>query len=122
MKKILNKDVSNVVDEMLLGYLTAYKSFYKKVDGFNAFYYRGHREKKVALVVGGGSGHEPMFSGFCGAGLADAVACGNICASPNPQLIKEAAKSVDHYVNSFIKLMPDIDRKPMPVVKLIRIP
>ena len=37
MKKILNKDVSNVVDEMLLGYLTAYKSFYKKVDGFNAF-------------------------------------------------------------------------------------
>lgn len=53
MKKILNKDVSNVVDEMLLGYLTAYKSFYKKVDGFNAFYYRGHREKKVALVVGG---------------------------------------------------------------------
>ena len=66
MKKILNKDVSNVVDEMLLGYLTAYKSFYKKVDGFNAFYYRGHREKKVALVVGGGSGHEPMFSGFCG--------------------------------------------------------
>ena len=54
MKKILNKDVSNVVDEMLLGYLTAYKSFYKKVDGFNAFYYRGHREKKVALVVGGG--------------------------------------------------------------------
>ena len=95
MKKILNKDVSNVVDEMLLGYLTAYKSFYKKVDGFNAFYYRGHREKKVALVVGGGSGHEPMFSGFCGAGLADAVACGNVCASPNPQLIKEAAKSVD---------------------------
>ena len=36
-----------------------------------------------------------MFSGFCGAGLADAVACGNVCASPNPQLIKEAAKSVD---------------------------
>ena len=95
MKKILNKDVSNVVDEMLLGYLTAYKSFYKKVDGFNAFYYRGHREKKVALVVGGGSGHEPMFSGFCGAGLADAVACGNVCASPNPELIMEAAKAVD---------------------------
>lgn len=37
MKKILNKDVSNVVDEMLLGYLTAYKSFYKKVDGFHKY-------------------------------------------------------------------------------------
>ena len=62
MKKILNKDVSNVVDEMLLGYLTAYKSFYKKVDGFNAFYYRVHREMKVALVVGVGFDHEIMIS------------------------------------------------------------
>ncbi|MGN0413481.1 MAG: dihydroxyacetone kinase subunit DhaL [Lachnospiraceae bacterium] len=94
-KKILNADVSNVVDEMLLGYLTAYKKYYKKVDNYNAFYYRNHRKDKVALVIGGGSGHEPMFSGFCGAGLADAVACGNVCASPNPELIKEAAKSVE---------------------------
>lgn len=95
MKKILNADVSNVVDEMLAGYLTAYRNFYKKVEGYNAFFYRGHRKNKVALVIGGGSGHEPLFSGFCGAGLADAVACGNICASPNPELIKEAAKSVE---------------------------
>ena len=94
-KKILNADVSNVVHEMLLGYLTAYKRYYKKVDNYNAFYYRNHRKDKVALVIGGGSGHEPMFSGFCGAGLADAVACGNVCASPNPELIKEAAKSVE---------------------------
>lgn len=95
MKKILNSDVSNVVDEMLLGYLTAYRNYYKKVDGYNAFTYRGSRKNKVALVIGGGSGHEPMFSGFCGAGLADAVACGNVCASPNPQLIKEAGKAVE---------------------------
>lgn len=95
MKKILNSDVSNVVDEMLLGYLTAYRNFYRKVDGYNAFTYRGHRKNKVALVIGGGSGHEPMFSGFCGAGLADAVACGNVCASPNPQLVKEAGMAVD---------------------------
>lgn len=95
MKKILNSDVSNVVDEMLLGYLTAYRNYYKKVDGYNAFTYRGKREGKVALVIGGGSGHEPMFSGFCGAGLADGVACGNVCASPNPQLIKEVGKAVE---------------------------
>lgn len=95
MKKILNADVSNVVDEMLLGYLTAYRNYYKKVEGYNAFTYRGKREDKVALVIGGGSGHEPMFSGFCGAGLADGVACGNVCASPNPQLIKEVGKAVD---------------------------
>ena len=82
MKKILNADVSNVVEEMLAGYLWAYKKYYKKIGDYNAFQYRAGRKDKVALVIGGGSGHEPLFSGYCGAGLADAVACGNICASP----------------------------------------
>lgn len=95
MKKILNSDVSNVVEESLAGYLLAYKKYYKKVGDFNAFSYRGARKDKVAIVIGGGSGHEPLFTGYCGAGLADAVACGNVCASPNPELIKMAAKSVD---------------------------
>ncbi len=94
-KKILNKDVSNVVEESLVGYLTAYRKYYKKVGEYNAFTYRANRKDKVALVIGGGSGHEPLFTGYCGAGLADAVACGNICASPNPELIMEAAKAVD---------------------------
>ena len=95
IKKILNADVSNVVEEMLSGYLFAYKKYFKKIGEYNAFMYKGHRKDKVALVIGGGGGHEPLFSGFCGAGLADAVACGNICASPNPELISEAAKAVD---------------------------
>jgi dihydroxyacetone kinase len=95
MKKILNADVSNVVDEMLAGYLSAYKRYYKRIGEYNAFKYKGHRKDKVALVIGGGSGHEPLFSGYCGAGLADAVACGNICASPNPELISETAKAAD---------------------------
>ena len=94
-KKILNKDVSNVEEESLTGYLMAYKKYYKKIGEYNAFQYRGHRKDKVALVIGGGSGHEPLFTGYCGAGLADAVACGNICASPNPELIMMAAKAVD---------------------------
>ena len=95
MKKILNADTSNVVEEMLSGYLSAYHRYYEKIEGYNAFKYRSHRKNKVALVIGGGSGHEPLFSGYCGAGLADAVACGNICASPNPELIMETAKAVD---------------------------
>lgn len=95
MKKILNADVSNVVEEMLSGYLSAYKKYYKKIGEYNAIRYRNNRKDKVALVIGGGSGHEPLFSGYCGAGLADAVACGNICASPNPELIAETAKAVD---------------------------
>lgn len=94
-KKILNKDVSNVVEESLAGYLMAYRKYYKKIGEYNAFFYKGKRKDKVALVIGGGSGHEPLFTGFCGAGLADAVACGNVCASPNPELIFETAKAVD---------------------------
>ena len=95
MKKILNADVSNVVEEMLQGYLLAYRRYYKRVGDYNAIVYRDHRKDKVALVIGGGSGHEPMFSGFCGAGLADGVACGNICASPNPELVRAAGAAVD---------------------------
>lgn len=95
MKKILNKDVTNVVDEMLAGFILAYRKHYQKLGEYNAVKYRHHRKNKVALVTGGGTGHEPLFSGFCGQGLADAVACGNICASPNPELIFETAKAVD---------------------------
>ncbi len=95
MKKILNADVSNVVEEMLQGYLLAYRHFYKRVKEYHAIVYRGHRKDKVALVIGGGSGHEPMFTGFCGAGLADGVACGNICTSPNPDLVRAAGAAVD---------------------------
>ncbi len=94
-KKILNKDVSNVVEESLSGFLSAYRKYYKKIGEYNAMMYRGHRQDKVALVIGGGSGHEPLFPGFCGAGLADAVCCGNVCTSPNPELAYETAKAVD---------------------------
>lgn len=95
VKKILNEDSTNVVEEMLNGYLLAYRKYYKKIGEYNAFKYRAARKDKVAIVIGGGSGHEPLFSGFCGSGLADAVACGNVCASPNPELIAETAKAVD---------------------------
>lgn len=94
MKKIINKD-SDLVDEMLEGFIAAYSRYYERIPDSNAFIYKGRRKNKVSLVIGGGSGHEPLFSGFAGKGLADAVACGNIFASPNPQLIAEAAKAVD---------------------------
>lgn len=95
MKKIMNPN-SDVVEEMFRGYLSAYSRYYTGLpDGQHGFYYNQRRKNKVSLVIGGGSGHEPLFSGFVGAGLADAAACGNIFASPNPQLICETAKAVD---------------------------
>lgn len=95
IKQFFNADVSNCVEHSITGYVAAYKRLYGKLKNYNAIYYRNHRKDKVAIVIGGGSGHEPLFPGYCGQGLADAVACGNICASPNPQLIYETAKSVD---------------------------
>lgn len=94
MRKIINEP-DHVVDEMMEGYTSAYSRYYEKHPEVNGVIARQRRKGKVALVIGGGSGHEPMFSGFVGKGLADAAACGNIFASPDPNTIYETAKTVD---------------------------
>lgn len=91
-KKILNKDVSNVVEESLAGYLMAYRKYYKKVGEYNAFTYKGHRKDKVALVIGGGSGHEPLFTGYCEQDLLSSCNVEMFVHLLNPELIMEAAK------------------------------
>jgi dihydroxyacetone kinase-like protein len=91
-KKIINTP-DNVVPEMMEGFIAAYSRYYEQVPGVNGVLYRRRRNNKTALVIGGGSGHEPMFSGFVGKGLADAAACGNIFASPDPFTICETAKA-----------------------------
>ncbi|HEX7198025.1 MAG TPA: dihydroxyacetone kinase subunit DhaK, partial [Dongiaceae bacterium] len=48
---------------------------------------------KVGLVVGGGSGHEPAFAGYVGPGMADAAACGNLFASPPPNVVLAAIRA-----------------------------
>lgn len=95
MRKIIN-DADNVVSEMMEGFVGAYSRYFQKHPEVNAILSRQKRQDKVALVIGGGSGHEPMFGGFVGKGLADAAACGNIFASPDPNTIYEAAKAVDN--------------------------
>lgn len=94
MKKIINSGAT-VVEELISGYVKAYPRYYERIGDINAFMYKNRRKNKVSLVIGGGTGHEPLFSGFCGQGMADAVANGNIFASPNPQLICDTAKAVN---------------------------
>lgn len=84
----------NVVSESLEGFIQCYSRFYVTHPEVNAVISRHPRKNKVVLVIGGGSGHEPMFGGFVGRGLADAAACGNIFASPDPGTIYEAAMAV----------------------------
>ncbi len=50
---------------------------------------------KVALVSGGGSGHEPMHGGFVGLGMLDAACPGEVFTSPTPDQVLEAAKAVN---------------------------
>lgn len=94
MRKIINHP-DHVVREMMEGYIAAYGRYYAKHPRVNGVILKQHRKDKVALVIGGGSGHEPMFSGFVGKGLADAAACGNFFASPDPNTVYETAKAVD---------------------------
>lgn len=94
MRKIINSP-DKVVEEMMDGFISAYGRYYKKHPDVNGVILKQNRQDKVALVIGGGSGHDPMFPGFVGKGLADAAACGNIFASPDPNTIYETAKAVD---------------------------
>ena len=93
MKKIIN-NADSVVQEMMTGFIAAHSRYYDMHPEVNGIIYKNRRKKKVALVVGGGSGHEPMFSGFVGKGLADGAACGNIFASPDPNTIFATAGAV----------------------------
>ena len=84
VKKIINRP-QDVTNELFEGFLLAYgdKYKYKRVAGVRGFTVAGKKEK-TALLVGGGSGHEPLFTGLAGGGMADAIAAGDIFASPDP--------------------------------------
>lgn len=51
---------------------------------------RSHDSSKVSVISGGGSGHEPAWSGYAGDGLLSAVACGDIFASPSMKQVMSA--------------------------------
>lgn len=94
MQKIIN-DADHVVEEMMEGYVGAHSRYYEKHPEVNGILLKKRRTQKTALVIGGGSGHEPLFSGFVGKGMADAAACGNIFASPDPNTIYQTAKAAE---------------------------
>ena len=50
---------------------------------------------KVSLLIGGGSGHEPIYHGLVGRNLADGAACGDIFAAPPPNIVLEATEAVN---------------------------
>jgi dihydroxyacetone kinase-like protein len=96
MKKLIN-DPKNVVEEMIDGYVKAHPEYMKRLEesGRALVSAKPKEEGKVAVLIGGGSGHEPAFMGYVGEGMADGVAVGNIFASPPPAPILEVTKAIE---------------------------
>ncbi len=95
MKKLLDNP-DDVVRDMISGLCVAHPSQLTLVGHSGRALVRSHLDtKKVGIVIGGGSGHEPAFLGYVGPGLADGVALGNIFASPSPDPIIEAGRAVN---------------------------
>ncbi|GAB4467397.1 MAG: dihydroxyacetone kinase subunit DhaK [Anaerolineae bacterium] len=94
MKKLINA-VPDVVREQLEGMAAAHPDILKVHFGPN-FVYRADApvKGKVALISGGGSGHEPMHGGFVGMGMLDAACPGEVFTSPTPDQMYEAARVV----------------------------
>jgi phosphoenolpyruvate---glycerone phosphotransferase subunit DhaK len=92
VKKLIN-NVSDLVPETLEGLVLASHGRLKMVPGTNALIRSDLEDDKVALLIGGGSGHEPMYTAYVGKGWADVSVAGHIFAAPAPDLVFEAAKA-----------------------------
>ena len=101
MKKIIN-DPKNVVNEMLDGLAYVHSDLVKRVEGFSIIQRTADKSGKVAIISGGGSGHEPSHAGFVGDGMLSAAVCGAVFTSPTPDQVLEAIKEADEGAGVFM--------------------
>ncbi|MGP1574058.1 dihydroxyacetone kinase subunit DhaK [Selenomonas sp.] len=93
MKKLINK-VEDVEREMIEGLAKAAPKKLKKLPEGNIVVRAQKKQDKVALVSGGGSGHEPAHGGYVGEGMLDCAIAGAVFTSPTPDQIYEGIKAV----------------------------
>ena len=95
MKKLINEP-ARVVEDMLRGMELAHGGMLRLLPE-NGVVLRADApvQGKVALVSGGGSGHEPTHGGYVGPGMLDAACAGSVFTSPTPDQMLEATKAVD---------------------------
>ncbi len=93
MKKVINNP-EEVVNEMLDGIVKAHPEYVRVIKDKKVIV-RANLTKKVTLVSGGGSGHEPSHGGFVGRGMLDAAVAGEVFTSPTPDQVFEAIKAID---------------------------
>ena len=94
MKKLINA-VDDVLGESLDGFCSAHSDILELGTERKFVKRRSLKDGKVALVSGGGSGHEPLHGGFVGHGMLDAACPGQVFTSPTPDQMLEAARAVD---------------------------
>ena len=94
MKKLINH-VDTVLAESLDGFAAAHADIVSLGHQREFVRRRQGRPGKVALISGGGSGHEPLHAGFVGHGMLDAACPGQVFTSPTPNQMLAAAEAVD---------------------------
>lgn len=95
MRRLIN-DPYDVVEEMLSGYVKAHSDYVKLLEHDGRVVVTTNPVPgKVGVIIGGGSGHEPLFLGYVGKNFADAAVIGNINTSPSPEPCYNAVKAVD---------------------------
>lgn len=94
MKKLINS-VDSVLTESLDGFVAAHSDILVLGDGHKFVRRRNLKPGKVALISGGGSGHEPLHGGLVGYGMLDAACPGQVFTSPTPDQMVEAAVAVN---------------------------
>ena len=94
MKKLIN-DAENAMSESLAGFCAAHADIVRRGEHVPYVLRRHLKPGKVALISGGGSGHEPLHTGFVGFGMLDAACPGQVFTSPTPDLILAAAEAAD---------------------------
>ena len=93
MKKLINS-VDLVEEQMILGLVKSAPKKLRKLECGNVVVRADKKSGKVALVSGGGSGHEPSHGGFVGKGMLDCAVAGAVFTSPTPDKIFEGIKAV----------------------------
>ncbi len=87
-------DTRRFVPEAIAGFCDLYGHYVQPVAG-GVVRSRSTRPVKVAVVIGGGSGHYPAFMGYVGPGLADGAVIGNIFASPSTRQVRDVARAAE---------------------------
>ena len=94
MKKLINH-IDTVLTESLDGFAAAHADIVALGEDRQFVRRRALKPGKVALISGGGSGHEPLHAGFVGHGMLDAACPGQVFTSPTPDQMLAAAQAVD---------------------------